>query len=121
MFVAFNILQRRAALQHAGLKVARSNFNDTADTLLTVSSTVLHDVAEKLKKGGHVDMSSEEERKACKLMNEVKLVTSHVPGSAAAKVTMRNEIKGMFITEGIPSFFVTINPADIYNPVLNVI
>ncbi|KDQ18814.1 hypothetical protein BOTBODRAFT_103342, partial [Botryobasidium botryosum FD-172 SS1] len=66
-------------------------------------------------------MSSEEERKATKLMNEVKLVTSHVPGSAAAKVTMRNEIRGMFITEGIPSFFVTINPADVYNPVLNVV
>jgi hypothetical protein len=51
-------------------------------------------------------------------MKEVHIITSTVPGSSSSKVKMRNEIHGMMMELGLPSFFITVNPADIYNPVV---
>jgi len=34
---------------------------------------------------------------------------------------MRNEIRGLMIDKGLPSFFITINPADVYNPVVKLL
>jgi hypothetical protein len=52
------------------------------------------------------------------LLKQVNAVASNVPGSSAARVAMRNEIRGLMIEKGLPSFYVTINPADVYNPVV---
>ena len=51
-------------------------------------------------------------------MKQVNIVTSNVPGTSASRVTMRNEIRGLMIEKGMPSFFNTINPADVYNPIV---
>ena len=52
------------------------------------------------------------------LMKQVNVVTSNVPGTSASRVTMQNEIRGLMIEKGMPSFFITINPADVYNPIV---
>ena len=51
-------------------------------------------------------------------MNEVKVVTSHVPGSSALRVAMQNDICGLMMDQGLPSFYITINPADVFNPLV---
>ena len=51
-------------------------------------------------------------------MKEVNLVTAKVPGSSASRVAMRNKIRALTMTHGIPSFYITINPADTHNPVV---
>jgi len=51
-------------------------------------------------------------------MKEVNVINSHVPGSSATQVAMRNEIRALIIAYGLPSFYITINPADIYNPLV---
>jgi hypothetical protein len=61
---------------------------------------------------------SDEERKVLALMKQVRVITSHVPGSAASRLAMRNEIQGMIMEHGLPNFYVTINPADVYNPIV---
>lgn len=53
-----------------------------------------------------------------RLMKEVNLVTSKVPGSSAARVLMRNEIRALTMAHGMPSFYITVNPADTHNPVM---
>jgi hypothetical protein len=50
-------------------------------------------------------------------LKQVNAVASSVPGSSAARVAMRNEIRSLMIDKSLPSFYVTINPADVYNPV----
>jgi hypothetical protein len=45
-------------------------------------------------------------------------VAASVPGSSAARVAMRNEIRGLMIEKGLPSFYITINPADVFNPIV---
>ncbi|KAJ7327851.1 hypothetical protein DFH08DRAFT_635870, partial [Mycena albidolilacea] len=61
---------------------------------------------------------NEEEHKVCKLLKQVNGVTSLVSGSSAARIAMRNEIRGLMIEKGLPSFYITINPADVYNPII---
>lgn len=51
-------------------------------------------------------------------MKEVQVVTSHVSGSSTAWVVICNEIHGLMVHLGLPSFFITINLADIYNPLV---
>jgi hypothetical protein len=118
LFTAFNILQRRAVLLHSNLKVQRSNFDSVATAFATVSPGAVHVVSERIARGDFSTANNDEERKVLELMKQVKLVTSHVPGSSASRITMRNEIRGLMMDRGLPSFYVTINPADVFNPLV---
>jgi len=118
LFTAFNILQRRALLLHTSLKVKKSSFTSIAADFASVSPHAIHLVSERVARGDFETASTDEERKVLRLMKEVKIITSHVPGSSASRVTMRNEIHGLIMDQGLPSFFITINPADVYNPVV---
>jgi hypothetical protein len=51
-------------------------------------------------------------------MKEVNLINAHVPGSAQSKLVMRNELRALMIERGLVSFYITINPADVYNPLV---
>ncbi|KAF8218886.1 hypothetical protein L208DRAFT_994678, partial [Tricholoma matsutake] len=55
------------------------------------------------------------------LMKEVNVVTSHVPGSLSAHLMMRNEIQGLMIHLGLPSFYLMLNPGDMFNPVVKLL
>ncbi|KAG2746677.1 hypothetical protein P692DRAFT_20849245 [Suillus brevipes Sb2] len=73
-----------------------------------VSSEAIHTVTERVACGDFQTSHSEEERKVLALMKQVKVITSHVPGSAASCLAMRNEIR-------VPDFWqqsilVTKNP-----------
>ena len=118
LFTVFNILQRRALLLGASLKVKRASFTHFAKSFSSVSSDAIGQVLARLENGEGATAHTEEERKVLKLMKEVNLVTAKVPGSSAARVAMRNEIRALTMTHGMPSFYVTINPADAHNPVV---
>jgi hypothetical protein len=118
LFTAFNILQRRSVLLHTSLKVRKSSFNDITAGFATVSPETIHIVTERISRGDLLTSNNPEEKKVLNLMKQIKTVTSNVPGSSASRVAMRNEIRGLMIEKGLPSFFITINPADIYNPVV---
>ena len=118
MFTVFNILQRREILLRTSLKTKRQDFDSVAASFGSVSSEAVHLVAERVARGDTQTCNSDEERKVLRLMKEVRAITSSVPGSASSKVKMRNEIRGMILELGLPSFFITINPADVYNPIV---
>ena len=103
---------------HTSLKAKRSGFATVAQSFATISSLAVHRVAEHVAKGDFATASNDEENRVLKLMKEVQVVTSHVPGSSAARVAMHNEIRGLMIHLGLPSFFLMINPADVYNPLV---
>ncbi|PPQ80093.1 hypothetical protein CVT24_006535 [Panaeolus cyanescens] len=118
MFVAFNVLQRRLLLLNTSIKVKRSNFDYVSKQFAAVSPETVHIVTERISRGDTVTANNDEERKVLSLMKQVNAVTSNVPGSAASKVVMRNEIRALMIEKVMPSFFITINPADVYNPIV---
>ena len=118
LFTAFNILQRRAVLLHTSLKTRKSTFPTLADDFASVSREAIHIVTERISRGDAITANNIEERKVLNLMKQVNTVTSNVPGTSASRISMRNEIRGLMIEKGFPSFFVTINPADVYNPLV---
>ncbi|KAI0349347.1 hypothetical protein OH77DRAFT_1415225, partial [Trametes cingulata] len=121
IFIAFNILQRRAVLLHSSLKVRKDRFQLFASDLVAVSDDAVARVCARIADTGTTRAYDAEERKVLKLMKEVQLVTRSVPGSSSARIAMRNEIRALMLSKGMPNFFVTINPADIYNPVVRLL
>jgi len=118
LFVVFNILQRRALLLHASLKVRKSYFSKFAKDFSNVLSDAISGILQRLEKDERLVAETDEERRVLRLMKEVNLVTSRVPGSSASRVAMRNEIRALTMTHGMPSFYITINPADTHNPIV---
>jgi len=118
LFTAFNILQRRESLLHTSLKVKKSNFASIAANFASVSPQAVHVVSERVASGDFITANTEDERQVLNLMKQVKLISSHVPGSSASRIAMRNEIRGLMMEKGLPSFYITINPADVFNPLV---
>lgn len=118
LFTAFNIIQRNAILLQTSLKVRKHNFDKVAASFASVSPQAIHVVSERVAKGDYATANNDDEHKVLELMKQVKTVTGNVPGSTAARMVMRNEIRALMVDKGLPSFYITINPADIYNPLV---
>ena len=118
MFVVFNVLQRRKLLLHTSLKVNRNNFTSWAERFACVSTAAINSLALRASSGVQPIPASHDERLAFELMKEVKAISCNVPGSPESRLTMRNEIRANILSLGVPSFFITVNPADVYNPVV---
>ncbi|KAF9516210.1 hypothetical protein BS47DRAFT_1292706, partial [Hydnum rufescens UP504] len=110
--------QRRSTALHTKLKTSRSNFQSIASDLASVSESAIEAVLDRVSHGDHATANSNEERTVLKLMREVSLISAKVPGSAASHTTMCNEIRGLMFDLGLPCFYLTINPADVYNPLV---
>ena len=121
MFTAFNILQCHAILLHSSLKVRKSQFAAVAADYASVSDAAVARVCARITGTHRVQAEDDEERKVLKLMNDVHLVTRQVPGSSGARVAMRNEVRALMHSKGMPTFFITINPADVYNPLVKLL
>lgn len=118
MFVVFSVLQRRKLLLHTSLRVNRGNFHSWAQHFTCVSTEAINSLAERMSSGSQPSPVTEDERLALELMKEVKAISSNVPGLPDSRLTMRNEIRANILSLGVPSFFITVNPADVYNPIV---
>ncbi|TDL19360.1 hypothetical protein BD410DRAFT_727238, partial [Rickenella mellea] len=112
------MLQRRDVSWNAKLKVDRPNFEHVAAKLVSVSDKAIHVVSERLARGDSISADTDEERRVLDLMRQVSVVASKVQGTSASRMAMRSEIRGMMMDVGLPSFYITINPADVYNPIV---
>ncbi|KAJ6453629.1 hypothetical protein DFH09DRAFT_837405, partial [Mycena vulgaris] len=120
LFTAFNILQRREMLLHTFLKVKKANFQSVASQFASVSPEVVERVSQRVANGNSPTPKDDEERKVLNLLKQHVQAKCQNPdaGSSAARVSMRNEIRGLMIEKGLPSFYITINPADVFNPIV---
>ncbi|KAJ7086532.1 hypothetical protein C8R44DRAFT_650820, partial [Mycena epipterygia] len=118
LFTAFNMLQRRQVLLRTSMKVKRSNFDHVAAQFASVSPQTVHIVSERIANGDSTTANNADERQVLRLMKEVNIINAHVSGSSQSKLVMRNQIRGLMIEKGLPSFYITINPADVYNPLV---
>ncbi|KAJ8580895.1 hypothetical protein M405DRAFT_752646, partial [Rhizopogon salebrosus TDB-379] len=112
------MLQRRTSMLHTSLKVKRSTFQSVATDFAAVSADAIHAVSERVAKGDLTTAYTPEERVVHRLLKQVNGVTAYVPGSGSSRMVMRNEIRALMIEKGLPNFYITINPADVYNPVV---
>ena len=114
VFVVFNILQRRTACVHARLVTSRPYFHKSAQLLESISSKDVTAALGNISKGTYMKVSDE---KIGALIKHIKVVGGHVMGSAHMRSILRTKIHALCFNIGLPSLFVTINPADIHSPV----
>ncbi|KAK0229867.1 hypothetical protein EDD85DRAFT_775636, partial [Armillaria nabsnona] len=108
-------------LLYTSLKVKRKNFPEVAERFGSVSAEAVATVAQRVADGDLATANTPEEKHVLALMKEVNAVSSAIPGSSMAHVGKRNEVKGLIVDKGLASFFITINPADIYNPIVKLL
>ena len=105
-------------LLHVGLKAKKHYFPSLASKFAQISSEAIHAMTECVSNGDKITANSFEERQVLELMKQVNAVSSFVPSSSASKAVQRSELKALMINQGLPSFYVTINPSDVHNPLV---
>ena len=120
IFVVLNISQRRAAHLQTHFTVRKSNFDDVARSLTSVSPSVLHSLAHHLQHEGKLDTLSSEEQNAMTLLKQVNTISARIPGSQASKIFTRNEIRSYFSEFGLPHIYFTFNPSVTHSPIFQV-
>ncbi|KAI0735787.1 hypothetical protein C8Q76DRAFT_610842 [Earliella scabrosa] len=121
IFTTFNIIQQRAVLLHGDLydlKVRKAAFASFAADYASISPKAVARVCVRFVLNKQLRAEDGEEQKVVKLMDEIQMVTRQVPRSTGSRLAMRKEICALMNMEGMSSFFLTINPADIYNPLV---
>ncbi|CAF2979465.1 unnamed protein product [Rotaria sp. Silwood2] len=111
IFIAFNILQRREACLQARLMTLKPFFSKTADQIVSLNAGDIKRVLSDFEKN-KISVSSHNPQVNA-LLSQVKAVGGKVMGSAHSRSALRNQIHGLIFNQGLPSIFLTINPANI--------
>ena len=114
MFVVFNLLQRRDACFHAQLIATRPYFRASAHEIQSLNSKDIEMAIDNISKKTY---SSESNSALTKLMHHIKAIGGRVMGSAYSRTALRTLIHALIYNQGLPSIFLTLNPADIHSPV----
>lgn len=114
LFVVFNMLQRRTACFHAQLMTSRPYFQRSAEKIETLSCD---DIATALANISKQSYSSIVDQRINSLMKHIKAIGGRVMGSAHSRSALRTKIHALCFYLGLPSIFVTVNPADMHSPV----
>ena len=112
MFVLFNMIQRRQACLNASLMASRPYFRDIAPNLETITT---HEIETALMVFIKQPLSSLPNTRINMLLQQIKTVGGHVMGSAYSRAVLRTQIHALVFNQGLPSIFMTINPADIHS------
>ena len=119
LFVALNVWQRRQAHLFTALTVRRSKFDTIAPKLNATTPEALERVAHHVESGKPLNALNDEDRTVLSLLDEVSSVSSNIPGSAAAKLKMRHEIRGYMNHFGAPHIYLTLNPNTKHSPLFH--
>lgn len=114
IYVVFNILQRRTACFQAQLLTTRPYFQQSAQLIQSLTSADVATALANISKGTYSKVG---DQKIQTLMKHLRVVGGHVMGSAHSRSTLRIKIHSLCFYLGLPSLFITINPADIHSPV----
>ncbi|CAF5058209.1 unnamed protein product, partial [Rotaria magnacalcarata] len=93
---------------------SRPYFQQSAQLLESLSSADIATALVNISKGTY---SSIADQRINTLMKHIRVVGGHVMGSSHSRSALRTKIHSLCFNVGLPSLFVTINPADIHSPV----
>ncbi|CAF3859271.1 unnamed protein product [Adineta steineri] len=114
IFVVFNLLQRRDACFHAQLIATKPYFRTSADEIQSLSSKDIEIALENSLKWIY---STGSYKTLNKLLQHIKTIGGRIMGSAYSRMALRTQIHALIYNQGLPSIFLTINPADIHSPI----
>ncbi|CAF0878082.1 unnamed protein product [Rotaria sordida] len=114
IFVVFKLLQRRDACFHAQLIATKSYFRVSADEIQSLKSKDIEMALDNISKKTY---SSESSSALNKLSHHIKTIGGRVMDSAYSHTALCTRIHALIYDQGLPSIFLTLNPADIHSPV----
>ena len=114
IFVVFNMLQRHDACFHVQLIATKPHFQASAQEIQPLSSNDIEQALSNVSKNRY---SSTSNSALQNLLNHIKTVGGRVMGSAYSRTALRTRIHALIYNQGLPSIFLTLNPADIHSPV----
>lgn len=120
-FVYYNIRQKKTVYENIRYKVPAYRHQDIIGELLKVDPDLLESLQSKFKSDPMYQPQTEKEKNIVRLLAKINLVGTKIPGSAGYKLNLRNEIRAMINFRGAPTLFVTLNPADVDNPIVRIL
>ena len=114
IFVVFNLLQRRDACFHAQLIATKPYFQTSAPEIQSLNGNDIEMALNNISKRTY---SSASNSTLNKLLSHIKTIGGRVMGSAYSRSALRTRIHALIYNQGLPSIFLTLNPADIHSPV----
>ena len=115
-FVCFGISQRRQALTSARVQMERKTFERDARLMSSVTVTKLEAAKREEEKGLPISDPAVQA-----LKKHIHATASRIQGSDQARVRLRSEIWSTAAVLGPPSLWITINPSDLHNPIVQVL
>src|SRR5947207_2789700 len=111
MYLLYDVLQLRSSSLGNTLLVKRRNWRKTEDDIASLTIDQLENAAKIIADGGTIDNPA-----ILRLQRNMVTIGMQVPGSFSQKLMMRSQIKGLIVRDGMPAFWITINPSDLRNP-----
>jgi hypothetical protein len=112
--VIFNQIQRAEARKQIFLMLKRKDFRYFVNEFKFLTIQTLESQADNYRKTGKIDSNSI----ISKMFSKVHSASVHVQGSKASLFNRRLDLKSYIIKFGTPMFYITINPADVHNPLM---
>ena len=114
-FVVFGILQRRQVLFSARLQMRRKTFDTDARLLSTITLEKLEKARQEEEKNLPISDPA-----VCSLRKHIHATGGRVMGSDQVRYQLRSQIWSTSIYLNPPSFWMTINPCDLHDPIAQV-
>jgi hypothetical protein len=85
-----------------------------------VSADTISDVAEIIENEHNTCSLTDEQKNALDLLRYVNTISEKIPGSYAAKISTRADIRNFFSYFGLTHLFFTFTPSPLHSPVFHV-
>ncbi|KAJ3549401.1 hypothetical protein NMY22_g893 [Coprinellus aureogranulatus] len=120
-FSVYNIIRKHSVNNSLRFCVPYTSYSRVVNDILRMNKDVLSNLQAKFKRNSQYKPTTAEELHVLRTMSSISPVARHIPGTTAQKIKMRNEIRAIISQKGSPTLFVTLNPADYYNPIVTVL
>lgn len=119
-YICWNLIQRASVSQSVCFRISRKSQKTLTQDLRYIGP-VLGELVTKWDRNPNAVPVSDIEKKAVAVMNRIKLVAVDLRGSSGYKLCCRNEIRSLTRVLSTPALFITLNPADVMNPLMGVL
>ncbi|KAJ5370019.1 uncharacterized protein N7496_006111 [Penicillium cataractarum] len=113
MYLLYDIIQLRNSCLGNSLLIKRSQWTSVTRDLNSLNIDRLQRAATALATNRVTT-----DPLVRRLLKNITAIGVHVPGSFFHKLQMRAELRGLLVREGMPAFWLTINPSDLHNPLV---
>ncbi|KAF8860612.1 hypothetical protein BDZ45DRAFT_310087 [Acephala macrosclerotiorum] len=113
MYLLYDVLQLRSSSLGNGLLVKRRNWRSAEDDIAFLAIDQLEDTAKAV-----VDEAVIDDPVIQRLQRNIVAIGMQVPEFFSQKLKRRSKIKGLTVRDGMPVFWITINPSDLRNPLI---